>query len=424
MVPHRVTALLAALPIALAGPGSASGQSYDLDDWMTISSVGSFTWSPDGRWLYYTSDAGPGGTDEIFRVPAEGGEPVRLGQQAEGVRPEPVQELTLSPDGETLYYTAARYFQAYTNLYRMPASGGPAEALTFDDATIQTGPAPSPDGRHLAFYARTGRGVKIYLMDLEEEVTWPRPLFPGEGEETSPVWGPDGSLLVRRGGMLQVVDRPGADPTPLVEEAYRGGNGGPVWSPDATRIAVTRGENGFSQIGVVEVATGRMTPLTHAPREHGDPAWSPDGRFLAVVRSDAGGMSDDLLVVAADGSGEVRTLTEGKGQRSSPAFSPDGSRIAFLESTSTRTRDLWSVAPDGSGLRQITRSMGRVDPARLRAAEEVSWRAEDNLEIPAMLWRPPDFDSARRYPVLVRLHGHPGQWNHGFRMMTQYFVQR
>jgi len=68
--------------------------------------------------------------------------------------------------------------------------------------------------------------------------------------------------------------------------------------------------------------------------------------------------------------------------------------------------------------------MGRIDPGSLAEAEQVFYPGPDNLRIPAMLWRPPDFDPSLEYPVIVRLHGHPGQWNHEFRMMTQYFVSQ
>ena len=40
---------------------------YSLDDWMTMTSVGSFVWAPDGQTIYYTSDAGDSGTDEYSR---------------------------------------------------------------------------------------------------------------------------------------------------------------------------------------------------------------------------------------------------------------------------------------------------------------------------------------------------------------------
>lgn len=414
--------LLASTLLVVAAP-AAVAQTYTVDDWLTISAVDSYLWSPDGRFLYYTSNAAPSGTDAVFRVAAGGGTPELLSETQAGARPEPVEQLTISADGRTLYFTQARYYQAYTNVYRMSADGGPAEQLTFHDAVIQTGPAPSPDGRTLAFWQRTGRGTKIHLLDLANP-TWTRLLLPDQGQERGASWSADGKLAYTRGGAIWIMDRLGAEPSPLVRDNFEGGAGGGVWSPDGTRMAVTNGASGFSQIGVVDVVTGTITPITYEPNEHSSPAWSADGEWLVYVRNDDGGMSRDIVIARADGTGEPRILTEGKGMRSSPSFSPDGSRVAYLESTSVRTTDIWSVRTDGGDRRQITSSMGRIDPRRLREAEEVSYPAGDNVPIPGMLWLPPDFDPSRTHPVLLRLHGHPGQWNHGFRLLTQYFVSR
>ena len=89
--------------LAAVAATSLAGQNYTLDDWMTVSSVGSYQWSPDGGYLYFTSNAASSGTAEIFRIPALGGDPVQLSENPPGERPEPKQQLTVSPDGQTLF---------------------------------------------------------------------------------------------------------------------------------------------------------------------------------------------------------------------------------------------------------------------------------------------------------------------------------
>lgn len=419
--PKLWTPLLVLIALAAAAPLSA--QEYTLDDWMTVSSVGSFHFSPDGSSIYFTRPSQQSGVAEIYRMPAEGGEPVQLSQNTPGIRPEPKQQVTLSPDGETLFFARADYFQAYTNLFSMPASGGPAEAITINDAVIESAPAISASGM-LAYFARTPRGTEIFTMDMNRTPTWPWLLFPGPDEERSPAWSPDGSLAFARGGDIWVLPARSGDVTRVVESGFVGGNGGPVWSPDGRSIAFTKSQSGYAQVGIVRVRDGEVTPITYERNEHSGVSWSPDGDWLAYIRNDDVGMSQDVVVARADGFRQLRFLTRGKGMRSSPRFSPDGSRIAYLESTSTRTQDIWIVSLEGGESEQLTNSMGRIDPARLREATEVFYDGEDHLRIPAMLWHPPDFDPEGSYPVIVRLHGHPGQWNHGFRMMTQYFVSR
>lgn len=138
---HRLgTACGLALALGPAVP-DASAQRYTLDDWMTVSSVGSFEWSPDGAYIYYTSNAAESGTDEIFRIRRDGSDRTQVSVNPAGERPEPKSGPVLSTDGRTIYFTSARYFQSYDNIFRMPATGGPATALTFNDGVIQIGRA-------------------------------------------------------------------------------------------------------------------------------------------------------------------------------------------------------------------------------------------------------------------------------------------
>ena len=76
-----------------------------------------------------------------------------------------------------------------------------------------------------------------------------------------------------------------------------------------------------------------------------------NGRVVFVAGSEDG----NLTLVNKDGSGLV-TLSK-SGSDSEPAFSPDGRRIAF-SSYRRGDRDIYTLAPDGSGLRQITFSRG------------------------------------------------------------------
>ena len=413
--------------VTAAGWASAQSQDpkYSLDDWMSVTRVGSFEISPDGQFFYYTSNAGDSGTREIFRVPVSGGSPVQISSNPQDIRPEPKQGLVMSADGKTIYCTSARYFQNYMNIFRVSTDGGTARQITFNDAVIETAAAPSPDGKTLAYFVRASGGTQINLLDLENPNQWPRPFAPAGDNERAPVWSPDGAnLAFSRGGDIWIRPLDNAEPRRLIAEPYSGGNGSPVWSPDGSRIAFTTGKSGYAQVGVAEVATGRVTPITFEPREHSSVSWSPDGRLLTFIRNDEMGMSREVVVAAADGSGEARVLTRSQGVRSSPRFLPDGGRIAFIETTDTRTADIWSISVEGDDPRQHTNSMGRIDPSDLSIPEEVTYMGPGNLAIPALLYKPWNFDPNRKYPVIVRLHGHPGQWVHSMSSEWQYFMER
>lgn len=430
MIYRNIIRLVSLLLTLIATSTSTVGSqlnydSYSLDEWMSVGSVQSFSWSPNGIYFYFTRQSDTSGTTEIFRVESDGGHPSQLSTNSKGKRPEPKQDVTISRDGKTLFFTAANYFQSYKNIFMMPSSGeGKITRLTFNDAVIETAPTPSPDGTKLAYFSRTSQGTKIFLLDLIQKITWPRYLTHSSKEERFPVWHPDGKKLAfGRENDIWIRNLAGGPSIRLIEDAHAGGNHSPVWSPSGGHIAFLNAKSGFQQVGVVHVQTGSVTPITYSVRQHSQVSWSPDGELLVFIRSNKTGMGNNVVVTSKDGS-KHRVLTNSHAMRSSPKFSPDGKFIAYIETTPIRTPDIWIIPTEGGSPRQITNSMGKIDPNQLSLPKEIFYRGPDNLEIPTLLYKPKKFNPAQKYPVIVRLHGHPGQWNHSFQLMWQYFIQK
>src|SRR5687768_5518181 len=395
--------------IATLVPAVSHAQgTYSIDDLLTVSSVQQYAYSTDGRSIFYIGGGSNTGVSEIFRVAVTGGAATQLSGNLVpkfnitpvANRAEPKADLVVSPDGRRLFFTSARYFQNFDNIYSMAVDGSDVRQHTWHDAIIETAPAVSPDGKTLAYFDRRARGTKVNLLDLATPQAWPRQFGSPTTFERDPIWSPDGkSLIVTRSGELWIVPVAGGDGRKLVEAGYSVGS--PEWSPDGSRIAVTSSASGFSQIAVVDAASGKLTPLTYRHRNHSGPTWSPDGRTLVFTVTDGIGLSTQVATLSLDGSREPRILTSGLGSRRSPTFSPDGREIAFIETTTTRTSDIWAIPANGGTPRQITNSMGRVDPKRLSQAEEVTYPAVDNLPIPALLYKPPGYDPKKKYPAIV-----------------------
>ena len=121
----------------------------------------------------------------------------------------------------------------------------------------------------------------------------------------------------------------------------------PVWSPDGTLIAFTRGDVLTNiDIYTLNAAGSDLVRLTeHAERDQ-RPAWSPDGRQIAFVSQREGDVS--VWLMASDGSGK-RKLVEGR----EPAWTPDGQHVSFVGQMDGND-ELYAIRPDGSGMTRLT----------------------------------------------------------------------
>ena len=132
------------------------------------------------------------------------------------------------------------------------------------------------------------------------------------------------------------------------------------WSPDGDRLLLDGDGTGDFELQVVDVGTGKVTPLApSATSNEGGARWSPDGSQVAFF-SDREGDFAGYVVPAA--GGEARRVTPpsapGVGEL---AWSPDGRRLAF-SSTRSVDSDVWTVAADGSGAEQVSTVPGSRQP--------------------------------------------------------------
>ncbi|HET9984969.1 MAG TPA: amidohydrolase family protein [Longimicrobiales bacterium] len=277
-----------------------------------------------------------------------------------------VRDPAWSPDGRTLYLVAARP--------ELPAApvGGPIWALDVasghatlmgDSALAAFAPAPSPDGRRLAYIAADSAGRRqLWLRDLASGA---RRRVTDEPELTARRvrWTPDGAaLLYVAGGRLRRIElaTSRAADIPFVaslafarrhvelpqrrfpaagsRQPARGQLGlalspdgrrfavlalgrlwvAPVggaprevaavpvdardveWAPAGDRVAYSVGSWGDEDVRVADLATGRTHALTAMPGREIVPRWSPDGRWIAFLHAPAPDSAARLLVLAAD----------------------------------------------------------------------------------------------------------------------------
>ena len=117
-------------------------------------------------------------------------------------------------------------------------------------------------------------------------------------------------------------------------------------TPRAVVYSKSTTVEGVAKGGLFAVKAGHLNQLTEDPTDT-EPAFSPDGRTVAFVR---GG---DVYSVRPDGSG-LRHLTSGAELDSAPLVSPDGKRVVFeRRAAAGAAADLYAVRVLGGGLRPL-----------------------------------------------------------------------
>jgi dipeptidyl aminopeptidase/acylaminoacyl peptidase len=329
----------------------------------------SLAWSPDGRWLAFTmpvpADRKPLKVD-LPEAPknAKWAEPPKL-----------IDRMVFRVDGEGYLPNT------FSQLFVVGADGGAARQLTQGDFDHDGTPAFTIDGKSVLIAANRRSDAdyepldsEIYRVDLS-----------------------DGSIHA-------LTDRRGPDIHPVV-------------SPDGKHIAYLGFDDkklGYqaTQLYVMDSDGSHSHSLTATlDRDAASPYWTGNGRELIFQYEDRGSNK----IAATDLDGKMRVLADDLGGNditrpySAGSFSSAANgRFAYTRAaalapaalaTGTSSRDIVTLAAlSDTLLRQ--RTLGEV--------EEISFDSSvDHRRIQGWIVKPPGFDAARKYPLLLEIHGGP-----------------
>jgi dipeptidyl aminopeptidase/acylaminoacyl peptidase len=403
-------------------------------------------WSPDGRWLAFVSNRGDKAKAQIYIMPTDGGEARRLTDMEHGAG-----EPAWSPDGKRIAFVARLNAEETA----VEGEAAPEAVLDPDEAKRRTEAKEEAEEKkadprvinRFAYRAGTDyfddRTAHLYVLDLDTETGQgkghPLRVTQDQRNYAMPRWLPDGSAL------LATVDRsPGMDDLfyypDVVRVPLEGGepqiltgpetaDHNPWPSPDGQWVAYNSlpGDEmsiANAKIMLIPAAGGEPRVLTVDLDAHArDFRWSRDGGAVCFLVGEHG--RADLRRLSLKG-GPVETLVSGEYEMLEYDLSPDGHHVGFVASTDRAPYDLYVAELGGSGVQRLTEVNGSWLAARTLGEVENLWfESADGTPVQGWIVKPPDFDPAAQYPLILSIHGGPhAMWTrHEATMWHEWQVQ-
>jgi len=415
---------------------------------MKVKAVGGVRVSPDGKRVVYTVNE-PVMTAEkseyltqIWMASASGSDAYQMtfGEKSSG-------SPDWSPDGRWIAFTSSR--SGKNNLYLMRSTGGEAEMIT-DVKSGVGGFAWSPDGKWIAFTMtdppsadeeKNNKG-KDDSRWIDENVKmshlYVAPVMKDAAGKREPRQLTKGAFTVGSGL----------------------GGGGFDWSPDGKSIVFTHTKAPkadywtSANVSVVDVASGEIKAMAATAAAESQPIYSPDGKWIALTISDnppTWAFQNKIHIIPAGGGAPKPLALTFDEQPNLIGWAADGKRIYFNETRGTTTAisainvETGAITDIEKGSRVYgginlnhTRTMfgmttqnndtaveayvTRADnfaPAKVSAAnadlpksplgkmEVVRWKSSDGMEIEGVLNYPVNYRAGERVPLLLVIHGGP-----------------
>jgi dipeptidyl aminopeptidase/acylaminoacyl peptidase len=461
-----VSAAVAVLFAAALAPAQ-SLKPLTFDDFIKIQRVTDPQLSPDGKWVAFVvtaidKDANKGNSD-IWIVSTAGGDPRRLTAS-------PASDNTprWSPDGKKIAFISGR--GGTPQIWMINPEGGEAWPVT----TLSTGAAGivwSPDGKKLAFTSSVYPDCADDEANKKKAEAAEKSKVHGRVYDTLffRYWNAwrDGTrshvFVVPAEGGKTVDVTPGDFDTPPMD---LGGHQDYAFSPDGREIAFVRnvdpdlklaiGTN--NDVFVTPAEGGPITKISENKANDNDPRYSPDGKYLAYKAMARPGYESDKLDLilydraaktivnrtvgfdssvdemfwAKDGSAVYFTSDE-KGRNAlfkigiaggapekilsgrtfgEVSLLPDGKTFVMLDQAMNRPNDVWSydaAARTSTRLTDINKTL--LAGLAMNPAEEFWFEGGAKDKVHGFLLKPPAFDAAKKYPLLLLIHGGPhGPW--------------
>jgi dipeptidyl aminopeptidase/acylaminoacyl peptidase len=366
--------------------------------------ISSARFSRDGQWIAFLASVGatgpalsiPGGSGrlQIHLMRATGGPTTVITNAPSGV-----QQFAWSPDGRTIAFATMdspdkktgpdRFNDSFevqvnddfltsadkypTHLWLVPTDGGESKRLTSGTWSLPVSHPPGPPASAIS-----------WTLDGNSITFARQPSAHGRGNELVMVKVSDGTVtpLKSKGNNLLGTFPMYSAATGMI--AFMS-NGVSVWTPsDTAAKSVTRGiDHGMDRA-----------------------LWMPDGKSLLVGSNDSAHVS--LYIQPLDGAArrlDLRGVSPANSYYVDMTVGANGA-IAFTASSPTHPGELYYMASANDAPRALTDVNAPTASLTLGKSEMLAW-TNDKFYENGVLTYPPDFDPAKKYPLVLVIHGGP-----------------
>lgn len=474
----RFIAILAVLFIGLCSVALAQNRSYTVDDLLKVRRVGDPQVSPDGRRVAFTigdvSFADNRAVNQIYVTSVDGG--AELKRLTDGRTSSSAPRW--SPDGKKIAFITGG------QLWIMDSDDGGDKEQVTRISTGAAGPVWSPDGKWIAFTSDVypdckddecnkrraeqaeNSKVKAHIVsrllykhwdewrDVKRthlfvvssnggtarqltEGDWDSPpyaaasgvdyAFSPDSREIAFLRNPDKVEAISTNSDIFVMPLSGGAPKNITVR-NRGYDASPIYTRDGKHIIYrSQATAGFEadrwRLMAYNRATGASVELTRGfDQQVDDVVLSPDGNHIYFSAGEHG--KHPIFRVASGGGVPERIVPNIFA--SNLDITADGRKLVFLSSSMIAPPEVYSVNADGSAVTAVT-TVNRqlIASENLRAAEDVEWTGAMGKKIHGFIIKPANFDPAKKYPLLVLIHGGPqSAWydNWSYRWNPQVFA--
>ncbi len=352
--------------------------------------AGGPVWSPDGKWIAFGSEVYPECPDDACN-------------KAEDEKAAASKVQAKVADRLLYRHWVEWRDRKRSHVFVVPAAGGQAVDFTpgdFDSppyaAATGVDYAFSPDSKELAYLRNpdkveaTSTNSDIFVVSLfdkaQKNIT-----VNNRGYDAGPVYTPDGKYILFRSQATATFE---ADRWRIMRYDRTSGE----------TVELTRGFD--QQADDIVVTNDSKTVYFSAGTRGRSPIYSvpvePDFRLRIATH--------------------VKTVIP-KVYAGSINVAPDGSTLFFTSSSMTMPAEIFKASTTGNGA--AVRLTAANASFNLATAEELDWKGAANSPVHGFLLKPANFDAAKKYPLLVLIHGGPqGAWsdNWGYRWNPQMFA--